>query len=319
MEIRHYSQKDEQAVVDLWNRTCTVDALDVRKFRRQAVLDENFDVSLSFIAEEEGRVVGFILGTKRKFPYLDRGLEPYRGWINVLFVDPSHWRKGIGTKLLTNCENALEKLGCRNLTLGAYSPNYFFPGVDREHYPEAAAFFEKHGYLAQDEHYSMGKNLHGYQIPEKTLEKKQALEEAGYRFRGFDYVYALELLDFLGKEFGGGWKRNALNAMQKGTAEDVIQLVLDPDGEICGFCMRAIDGNPMRFGPIGIAGRVRNAGIGSVLLDIQCYEMCKRGIYRMYFVTTDKPGRRYYERHGLEVFRTFMLYRKNLKEGSENV
>lgn len=87
MEIRHYSQKDEQAVVDLWNRTCTVDALDVRKFRRQAVLDENFDVSLSFIAEEEGRVVGFILGTKRKFPYLDRGLEPYRGWINVLFAD----------------------------------------------------------------------------------------------------------------------------------------------------------------------------------------------------------------------------------------
>ena len=36
-----------------------------------------------------GWVVGFILATKRIFPYLERGLEPDRGWINVLFVDES--------------------------------------------------------------------------------------------------------------------------------------------------------------------------------------------------------------------------------------
>lgn len=172
--------------------------------------------------------------------------------------------------------------------------------------------FEKHGYIAQDAHYSMGKDLHGYQIPEETLQKKKDAEEKGYRFIGFDYSFTLELLEFLGTEFGGGWKRNALMAMQKETAEDVIQLVLDSDQQICGFCMRAIDGNPMRFGAIGIAKRIRNTGIGSILLDVQCYEMCKRGIYRMYFVTTDEPGRRYYERHGLEVFRTFVAYKKEI-------
>ena len=204
MEIRHYMQKDEQAVVELWNRTCVVDAIDVRKFRRQAILDENFESALSWVAEDNGIIVGFIYGTKRKFPYLERGLEPDRGWINVLFVEHSYWRQGIGSKLLMLCENALKERGCKWLTLGAYSPNYFFPGVDSQNYPGAIRFFEKHGYIAQDAHYSMGKDLHGYQIPEETLQKKKdavealavaeggsmrfAFKKTGFAFRGIDQL-----------------------------------------------------------------------------------------------------------------------------------
>ena len=95
----------------------------------------------------------------------------------------------------------------------------------------------------------MAKDLHGYQIPALILEKKAAAEAKGYRFLPFDYSYTLELLEFLNTEFGGGWKRNALIAMQEGTAEDLIWLILAPEGSICGFCMWAIDRNPMRFGP----------------------------------------------------------------------
>ncbi|MDD3362809.1 MAG: GNAT family N-acetyltransferase [Hespellia sp.] len=308
--MRHYTQDDEKQVVDLWNRTCIFDPIDTRKFRRQAILDENFDVNLSWVAVAEGRIVGFIYGTRRKFPYLERGLEPERGWINVLFVECEYQHRGIGSKLLENCEKALKKAGSKNIILGSYSPNYFFPGIDAENYSAAVGFFEKHGYVSKEEHYSMGKNLHGYQIPKDTLQKQKEAEKKGYKFIGFQYVYALELLEFLKCEFGGGWKRNALLAMQKEVAEDVILLVLDNNNKICGFCMRAIDGNPMRFGPIGVAESARNAGIGSILLDIQCYEMCKKGIYRMYFITTDELGKRYYERHGLQVFRNFLSYEK---------
>ena len=163
----------------------------------------------------------------------------------------------------------------------------------------------------------MAKDLHGYQIPAPILEKKAAAEAKGYRFLPFDYSYTLELLEFLRTEFGGGWKRNALIAMQEGTAENLIWLILAPEGSICGFCMRAIDRNPMRFGPIGIAASRRNEGLGTILLDLQCLSMCQKGIYHMYFVTTDDPGRRYYERQGLHVFRTFVTYKKMLtqKEG----
>lgn len=101
-------------------------------------------------------------------------------------------------------------------------------------------------------------------------------------------------------------------AMQNDVAEDVLLLVVDKDNKICGCCNRAIDGNPMRIGPIGIAEQKRNAGIGTVLFTYAMCEMCKKGIYRVYFITTDEPGRRYYERQGLTVIRTCIEYKKEL-------
>jgi len=312
MKIINYLQKYENQVVDLWNRCCWFDSIDVKKFRKQALFDDNFDPNLSWVALEDERVIGYILATKRKFPYLERGTEPNRGWINVMFVDKDYRRRGIGQKLYDLAESKLKEMGATNITLGAYSPSYFFFGLDPEHYPESIGFFEKNGYISYEHHYSMGKDLQGFQIPEATLEKKRIAEEKGYRFFNFDYSYSIELLEFLKEEFGGGWKRNALLAMQANTAEDVLVLVTNPQGKICGCCNRAIDGNPMRFGPVGIAKSERNAGLGSILLDYVCFEMCKKGIYRMFFITTDDAGRRYYERNGLSVIRMFVTYKKEI-------
>ena len=186
--------------------------------------------------------------------------------------------------------------------------------MDEENFPEAKAFFEKLGYVAGKKDYSMCKDLHGYQMSPEAKAKMEAAEKKGFRFINFTYDYALELLEFNKNQFGGGWKRNALIAMQNGTAEDLILLVLNPEGKICGFCMRMIDGNPSRFGPIGIDSDMRNEGLGSILLDFAQFEMAKRGIYHMYFVSTDDPGRRYYERHGIHVFRSFTSYKKFFEE-----
>lgn len=312
MEILNYSQMYEEETVELWNKTLTYDPITVNKFRKQALFDDNFDQELCFIAVESGKMIGFLLATKRKFPYLERGLEPTRGWINVMFVEKSYWRKGIGERLVACAEEKLKSMGAETVTLGAYSPNYFFPGVDKDNYKEAIGFFEKLGYNAGKESYSMCKDLHGYKISEESYEKLSKAKEAGYSFINFDCKYSLELLEFLKNEFGGGWKRNALISMQNNTAEDCILLVLNGEGKIAGFCMRMIDGNPMRFGPIGVKAETRNYGIGGIIFDIMQLEMAKRGIYHLYFISTDAPGRRFYERHGVEVFRTYVDYAKEI-------
>jgi len=312
MEYIHFNQNYEEDVVDLWNRCCFYDHITVERFRNQALFDDNFDASLTFMAMDKDKLVGFIMATKRKFPYMEKGLEPDRGWINVIFVDEDYQNKGIGSQLYFCAEEELKKRGVTEITLALYSPHYFFAGIDENNYYKSASFFKKHGYTSTALHYSMGRSLFGFSMSEVNLSKKEKLEREGYSFQCFTYRYSLELLAFLKDEFGGGWKRNALMAMRNGTAEDVILIVLDKNEKICGFSMSAIDGNPMRFGPIGVAKNERNSGIGSVLLDYSLEHMENRGIHYMFFMTTDEPGKRYYERNGLSVIRTFSEYRKKI-------
>lgn len=102
-------------------------------------------------------------------------------------------------------------------------------------------------------------------------------------------------------------------AMQKGTAEEAIIIVLNAESKICGFCMRAIDDNPVRFGPIGIAKEERNSKLGTVLLKMMCNSMKEQGLERMFFMSTDEAGKRYYIRNGLSVLRVYKDYRKSIK------
>ena len=148
MEIVNYSQAYEAQVVALWNQCLTYDTITVGKFRRQALFDENFDPALCYVALEGEQVVGFCMGMRRKFPYLERGVEPDSGWIVAIFVAEAYRRQGIGTKLVQRSEADMRARGAKNITLFAYSPGYFFPGIDKENYPAAAPFFEKLGYEA---------------------------------------------------------------------------------------------------------------------------------------------------------------------------
>lgn len=312
MKILNYSQKFETEVIKLWNDVLSWDLITANKFRKQILFDDNFNSQLSYVAIENGNVVGYILGTKRIFPYLERGLEPKRGWINVIFVHPNYERRGIGKSLISKVEEKLKELGAENITIGAYSPNYIFPGIDKENYKSGINFLNKLGYVAGNESYSMCKDLHSYELSEETIQKLKIAKEKGFSIIKFDYKYALETLEFVKSEFGGGWKRNLLISMQNNTAEDCVLLVLNKEENLVGFCMRMIDGNPMRFGPIGVAKAVRNYGIGGILFDIMQHEMKKQGIYHLYFISTDMPGRRFYERHGVKLLRTFVDYRKIL-------
>lgn len=310
--IIEYSQEYEKELIELWNKELYLDKITVEKFRKQVILDENYDSKLSLLYIENNKVIGYILGMKRKFPYLERGLEPDRGWISVMFVDENYQNKGIGTKLITEIESLLQAKGSKRITLAAYSPNYFLSGIDELGYPKSKGFFKKHGYRSGDESYSMSRDLHGFEITEYIKDQKTKAEGNGFRFMTYSSKYMKELLDFAAKEFGGGWKRNLLLAMREDKAEDTVLLVTNKNKEIVGFCMRAIDGNPLRFGPIGISKKARNNGLGGILLEMQMEEMSKRGFYHMFFLSTDIPGKRFYERHGLKVYRTFKSYDKEI-------
>ena len=147
MKIIQFEQKWEESIVQLWNQCCTKDLITIEQFRKKILFDENFDSELCWIAIEENSAIGFLLAIKRKFPYLERGLEKERGWISVMFVSPDYQRQGIGNALLKIAEEKLVSLGVNEITLAAYSPNYFFSGIDEENYSEYDWYATDYGIL----------------------------------------------------------------------------------------------------------------------------------------------------------------------------
>lgn len=311
IEIKSFEMKYLNDLLKCWNENLIYDLLNEDKFIKSVLLDENFAPNLLKIALYNDQFAGFIFAIKRKIPYLERGLEPHRGWINIIAIHPSYRRQGIGQLLVQSVEKEFMTLGVKEITLCAYSPNYFTPGIDIR-YKDAISFFEKQDYKFVDNAVSMQRDLWDFKISESAIKKINQLKLEGIRIIPYQKQYMLQLLDFLLEQFGSGWKRNALIAMQNNEAEKTILLVINNNDNILGFCMRKIDGNDARFGPFGVHNVLRSKGIGGVLFETMMFDMKSRGIPYLYFLWTGGSAQRFYERHHLKVYREYRLYRKAL-------
>lgn len=315
MKLIAYDQSYESKLLNLWNTSLYVDQVGESVFRKQVLFDENFDPELCLLAVEDDDLLGFALGIMRRIPYLDRGLEPHRAWISVMAVDAARRKEHVGSALVTELEERFAAKGAHEVTIAAYSPNYFFPGIDQAHYPEAIDFFCTLGYVMDGEAVSMCRELYTYHMSEDMLERKRIAEAKGFRFEKFTYPYSQKLLKFLGDEFGGGWKCNALMVMQKQEAEQLIWIVIDQNNEVVGFCMRKMDGCDHRFGPFGVSESLRSHGLGSILFELMMEDMKKEKVFSLYFLWTHGAGQRFYERHGVHAYRQFTLGKKRIGEG----
>lgn len=311
IRLESFQQERFQQVLTCWNQSLIYDVIDEERFKQLILLDENFNPDLFLLAMNDEKVVGFCYGVRRKIPYLERGLEENRGWIVIMGVLPEYQNQGIGTMLCDEVEKRLKDMGTKEITLCAYSPNYFFPGIDKR-YQQAISFFENRNYVNRAESVSMQRSLWDYHMADQYKEKLASLEKDGIHIIRYNDEYMLPLLNYLLENFGAGWKRNALIAMQKKEAEDTILLVVDEQKNILGFCMRKIDGNDARFGPFGVSEHLRSKGIGGVLFEYMMQEMKQKGIYYLYFLWTDGAAQRFYERHDVKVYRTYQLYRKEV-------
>lgn len=308
-QVVNYEQKYETDIIQIWNTTLVYDVINKERFMNRILLDDNFNDRYFLVALEERRVVGFLFGIKRRIPYLERGLEETRGWINLIAMAPEYQRKGLGRKLLKEIEQRFMQDGVKEITLCAYSPNYLTPGIDIR-YPAGITFFEKHGYTLSGDAVSMKCDLWDYHMNDETRKRIEELKAEGITIKPYTSNYCISLLSFLDKEFGAGWKRNALLAMQQWEAEDTIFLAVNDKEEIVGFVMRKIDGNDARFGPIGVMDSIRSKGLGGLLLETIMQDMREREIFEMYFLWTHGAAIRFYERHGFTIFREYKLYKR---------
>ncbi|MFX1282569.1 MAG: GNAT family N-acetyltransferase [Promethearchaeota archaeon] len=92
IHIREMREEDISEITDLDKEISGFNRPKMWKSEIQHYLKNN---SICLVAEIQGRVVGFMIGTVHPWLF---GIEN-GGWIEILGVDPSHTAKGVGKKL----------------------------------------------------------------------------------------------------------------------------------------------------------------------------------------------------------------------------
>lgn len=300
-----------QDVLELWNKEAPFDTMTVKTFSQKILADRNFDASRTVVALKDGKIVGFLLGVCRKYPYAKRGLEPERAFIRMIVVDKSYQRQGIGRDMLKIFEDHVLREGRSRITVGAYSPFYLYPGIDVR-YPKAVSFFKKHGYESISSAVSMRMDFVDYVYPLAIKRLKERLFREGFHFESFVYEDSLALLSFVEEAMSAGWKWHVSDSIEKGCAHDAIIVCKDSQGKIIAYAQRGIDNDPRRFGPFGVAKSFRKRGIGTVLFHEMMAKMRSMGLESTYFLWSGGAAQRFYERQGMQVYRKYRLSCKRI-------
>lgn len=307
LSIRPFDAGDEAAVLRLWNLCLTRDPITTERFRRNVMLDTNFDTAGCFIAESENGPAGFLLSLRRRYPYYDLGLEPEKGWITVFFVEEGLRRRGFASAMLRQAEEFLRASGVRQVSVADYTPNYFTPGIDVDAYPAAVEFLQRRGFEKTDNVYSMGRSLTDFEIPNGTLAQMARLERSGFSVDMFSPRHALPLLEFLRREYPGDLFGVAHEHLLRNPECDDI-LVACKDGAVVGFSRFEDE----HFGPFGIAREHMGRGLGPLLFVRTVEQMRRKGKRSLWLAWTGGRAKDFYHKMGLNVLRRQIIFRKQL-------
>ncbi|MBK1780315.1 GNAT family acetyltransferase [Advenella sp. WQ 585] len=127
MKIRSFVQKDNDAVIRLWQECGLVRPWnDPQKDIERKLTTQP---ELFLVGEKDGAVVGSAMV----------GYEGHRGWVYYLAVDPASQGQGIGQALMQEAEHLLMARGCPKIQLLVRSNN-----------SRVLVFYEKLGYETGD-------------------------------------------------------------------------------------------------------------------------------------------------------------------------
>jgi len=136
--IREFAMTDYPAVLSLWQEAGP--GVSIRPSDQPEEVEKKLrrDPDLFLVAEEEGRLVGVIMGA----------WDGRRGWLHHLAVAPNRRRQGVGRALVRTVEGRLRERGCLKVNLLVFREN-----------ESARRFYESLGYQEMTPIVAMGREL----------------------------------------------------------------------------------------------------------------------------------------------------------------
>lgn len=320
VRIDTYRNGDEGAILDIWRQVLAPDTVDEATFAQKVLADPNYERQGLLVARQGDRAVGFALAVVRRMPIgPESDLDPDSAWITAFGVLPEARRHGVAGRLFDAAEAFVAERGRRRIEVSPYAPTYFWPGVDPERYPDAAAFLEARGYRRVYDAVAMDKNLVGYATPPDVLALEADLRGEGYDFTVLSPRYVRALVEFNDRMFHADWARAIRDAVARRVDWDRT-LIAVKDDQVCGFAQfGAYDHVPDRFGPFGVDESLRGKGIGKVLLYRTMTALAAKGYHDTWFLWTGErtPAGFLYKRAGFAITRTFVIYGRDLGQGAD--
>lgn len=299
MKIREIREDDIKALTDICVKGMELDYFTEDIVREKTINAVDYEPELGMVYELNGKVVGFAqcsIGIRNNVPH---------GWIRLLVVHPVFRGRGIGSALLSECEERLRRRGAESISTMDSVPNYFTPGIDYR-YTEAFCFLQKHSY----EQVGVNINLKCRVSPNMfdVEEEIHQLETKGLKIRRATSEDTTPVLEFIRREFPL-WEGEVRETFRN---EPISLHICLKQDKVVGFS--AYDTNNKNtgwFGPMGVDPELRGLGIGGILCKLCLKDIALQG-HRTATIAWVGPVRFYARVCQAWIDRIFWVWQKSL-------
>ena len=316
--IRELRSDDLEQVADLWNESMSgaYRMSSVDKNRLEAVTSnrQTFDREASFVAEEAGKLAGFIIS------FADQELENdgfwhmiVAGWIGGLIVGSSFRRRGLGSQLLEEAEKVHRNKGRLLLFVGGGEGRVhnLLPGLE-EQWVDARQFFKHREYRFVRRTCYVNIDMSNYDFPQRVKAQQRELEARGFSIgrsgKEEEGAYERFCLDLKRPEVGRTvemwWEHPGAYIVARGGGRIV--------GEVSG--MYITERGEGGYGGITTLPEFRRRGIGKVMLATAVDFLRREGACTMPLWTRPATYEKFYAKLGFWVEKNYDVYGKMLPQ-----
>ena len=348
MLIRPMRAEDLGGVIRIWNACVGAGEvlyypLTEDYFRRKFIDGEGCEPEGRLVAEEDGRVIGFIHGVA---PGTFRLSRPGQAYLTVALVDPACRGRGVGTALLQALEDWVKARGAAALSIASLNPVNLdwripgTPGHDHNNMPgldngcAGFGFFAHRGFQRRHDEVSMYINLADYRMPEQIAPLRARLAAEGIRTGPYDARLMADfdgMCDRVGSDYWrdvlrtetAAWLANEPNADSRMWADGVrpagprVILAAVCEGHIVGFTGPVDKQKSGRGWFTGICTDplFERRGIATVLFNLLMQAFVEEGAaFSTLFTGTDNHAQKIYRAAGMRTVRQFSIMTMGLNQ-----
>ncbi|MBP3646134.1 MAG: GNAT family N-acetyltransferase [Clostridia bacterium] len=347
--IRLFTASDLPGVISVWNEA--VEAKEVvyyplteAYFHKKFEQDPNYDPKYTFVAEEDGKIAGFINGVAKKVFLGGETNENTPGFLTCVFVGKEYRGRGIGRALVETLGEAFKANGKSTFAVNGNNPinlDWIVPGTPGHDHNNAPgvdvdcpgfAFLKKLGFNDLHTEVAMYLNLSEYKPWDELKSRQEALRAQGIETGRYDASLGYDydtMCDGVESEYWRSVLKTEIQCHRDGVPCTDIRFI--PNGIVPAgprpILAATHEGKIVAFtGPVDkqMSGRgwfsgictdpnYERRGIASVLFNLLMQEFVDEGAaFSTLFTGDDNHAQKIYKNAGLRVVKRFSIMKKAL-------